>query len=726
MRRLGRLRLSLAFLACVLGSALASSPAVAQGPQDPQTTNIPYLAWRGEQIRLVKCHPDIGEAGATVDWIVEAWTGPGLTPAIETSTITGFEDCVAADIVSLEPGLARVKLVVSDEAGTPILKHQFLTIWMSLNTPLIDEVGSADPTGDPRLGDPPGDGIFDAGDSNGRIQVNVTGTFPHPDGPGGSFTLPDAWPTLAGALAEDSDADPDNNAARWDIHDDLTKFSKHVPGYCTTEVDPTTPQDAVDNCNAGSNHSGSFSRVFGDSSGTPSYGPFDPLVLSTLLGDGNVNAGDAPMPAARVDVQIAKNTGGSDIGGVGSLEPADKSQVYSRNTLGNPIAHNYYAPFYGTYIPSTSRPGLSSGIDGPAQGNNFRGFLVDGFYPYWSFAEVLRTEIARPTQCLRRKDQEPAYRLTPAGAQNVAVYTDEHGEAQVEYNPGTGAYYDAVGAIKNANGGCDLEDVDVLGRSSITATARYPYQPVSDPAKPSAPLAKEVRSLFTKFLASYPKGPGEANSNARIIVAQAIDVDGSPFVNERVCFHVGNLADGAFPYFGTVAPGVTIGGSEAPIKGNADSCSYTDANGRAAVEVLNSDPEVINVIADFDPEGLLRSIDVAIPGPPVVEKSDDPPTTKEIRTFVDRTIAGPAGKDGKTVVVHEWIASARLVKQGGKVRLVVRIKSDVAGGKAKLRAKVLGKRGRKLGSWTKQVRTNRVVKLRVSGKARAARVALVR
>ena len=110
-------------------------------------------------------------------------------------------------------------------------------------------------------------------------------------------------------------------------------------------------------------------------------------------------------------------------------------------------------------------------------------------------------------------------------------------------------------------------------RSSITATARYPYQAVSDTAKASAPLAKEVRSLFTKNLASYPKGPGEANSNARIIVAQAIDVDGRPFVNERVCFNVDNKADGAFRYFGTVAPGITIGGTEAPVKGNADSCS---------------------------------------------------------------------------------------------------------------------------------------------------------
>ena len=339
MRRLGRLKLSLAFFACFLGSALVSGPAAAQAPKDPQTTNIPYLAWRGEEIRLVKCNPAIGaarEAGIRVDWIVEEWSGPSLKPEVETSTIAGFDDCVAADVVSLDPGLARIQLVVSNLAGTPILKHQFLSIWMSLNTPSIDEVGSADPTGDPRLGDPPGDGIFDAGDSNGRIQVNVTGSFPHPLGPGGSFTLPSAWPDLANALADDSDSNPDNDAQRWDIHDDLTKFSKHVPGYCTTEVDPTTTQDAVDNCNAGSTPTGPFSRVFGDSSGPATFGPFDPLVLSTLLSDGRLNAGDAPMPAARVDVQIAKNTGGTDIGGVGSLVPANKATCVQPQHAGHP------------------------------------------------------------------------------------------------------------------------------------------------------------------------------------------------------------------------------------------------------------------------------------------------------------------------------------------------------------------------------------------------------
>ena len=81
-------------------------------------------------------------------------------------------------------------------------------------------------------------------------------------------------------------------------------------------------------------------------------------------------------------------------------------------------------------------------------------------------------------------------------------------------------------AIRNANGGCDLEDVDVLGTSSITATARYPYKGVSDTDKPSDSADQGGASLFTKYLGVFPKGPGDANSNARIVVAHAQDVDG--------------------------------------------------------------------------------------------------------------------------------------------------------------------------------------------------------
>ncbi len=729
MRQFGRLRLSLAFFACVLGSALAAGPAAAAAPQDPQTTNIPYLAWRGEQVRLVKCDPALGgEAPISVDWIVEEWTGSGIQPQIETSTIKGFDDCVAADVVTLDPGLARIKLVVSDAAGTPILKHQFLSIWMSLNDPSIHEVAKTDPTGDPTLGDPLGNGLFDAGENNGRIQVTVKGTFPHPLGAGGSFTLPDAWPQLANALADDSDSNPDNNAGRWDIHDDLTKFDPHVGGFCTTGVVPTT-QDAVDNCNTPSTDRGPFSRVFGDSAAANVDGPFDPLVLNTLLSDGRLNADDAPMPAARVDVAIAANKGGSDLGGVGSLEPADKTAVYSRNTTGTPTAHNYYAPFYDTYIPSTSRGPRSSGVDGPAHGNNFRGFLVDGLYNYWSFADTLRTALPVSTTCLRRKDEAPVYRQTPSGAQNVAVYTDEHGEAQVEYNPGTGAYYNSLG-IRNANGGCDLQGIKVLGTSAITATARYPYQPVSDPAHVSPVLPKEVHSLFSKTLAIYPKGPGADNDNSRIVVAQANDVDGKPFVHERVCFNIDSKADGAFGYSGQLTPTLFIGGTDAPGKGTADVCQYTDANGRAAVEILNSDPETINTIADFDPEGLLRSVDVNFGTAPVfVPPVPTPPTPTQVKNTAPDLVPGakaiPAGQPlSKVKTKKSYLASARLVKRHGKVYLVVRVKGN--GHKyATLRVKPIAKHGHRLGLWTKRIHTDRKITIRVSAKAAQARVSLV-
>src|SRR4029453_7723838 len=118
-------------------------------------------------------------------------------------------------------------------------------------------------------------------------------------------------------------------------------------------------------------------------------------------------------------------------------------------------------------------------------------------YNYWDFASVLSRGPGGATTCLRRKadgaNDPPVFRMKPSGIQSVVVYTDEHGEAQVQYNPGVDAFYDALNPIKNANGGCDLEGIRVLGRSSITATARYPYKAVDDPAKVSAPLLKEVR-----------------------------------------------------------------------------------------------------------------------------------------------------------------------------------------------------------------------------------------
>ncbi len=83
----------------------------------------------------------------------------------------------------------------------------------------------------------------------------------------------------------------------------------------------------------------------------------------------------------------------------------------------------------------------------------------------------------------------------------------------------------------------------MLGRSAISATAKYPGQQVSFPAMSSAAINKTVGNEFDKSLRYYPKGAGAANANARIVVAHGQDVDGTPFAGERVCFYVDDKAD---------------------------------------------------------------------------------------------------------------------------------------------------------------------------------------
>ncbi len=183
--------------------------------------------------------------------LVESWSGSSPGAQLETSTVDSLfwssdrTPCVRFDMVSSDAGLARVKLVVSDRDHNPIVKHQFLMIWLTLGNVAIDEVGANDPTGqqpvgsDAAVGDPPVMATSPPARANGRVQVQVTGTFPHPLAPGGTFTLPNDWATIAGALATDSDPLDTNPAQRWDIHDGQGPAEGHVLGFCTDRPIPS-------------------------------------------------------------------------------------------------------------------------------------------------------------------------------------------------------------------------------------------------------------------------------------------------------------------------------------------------------------------------------------------------------------------------------------------------------------------------------------------------------
>jgi hypothetical protein len=697
-----RLRFGLAALVALAASAFFAAPALADTQPDPQLTNMPYLAWRGEEVRIVKCEPDI-LSGLTaeqrqavaqsaqfgdvfVDFLLVDWSGdphvvhPQLEPGTVSLFFRSFDDapCVAGTVVSQKAGIGQFKLVVTANislaSGGAIalpevitLKHDFNVAWMNINqaTLSVTNGGTTDV----------------AGGAGNELQVLVNGTIPLLSnyaelGLGDQLTMPDDWAALANAMATFRDPLNPNPALMWDVHDGLSWLEADVEGHgWQSECDefPVSGYfDAVDDC-GNLDPFGPFSRIWQNFT-NPTLGPFDPQrPQQTLLSNGILDAGDAPMPAARVDWAIAQNSGApGDISGVGSLSPQLKFLTYVRDT-----DHPFYAPFYAFWIPSTY-PSIASaffgpvppffvpeasGITGPANlsrstddcagsvlvngiptggGNNFNGFLACGLYLPWLFAKTLQCAPAGrlvnpndpfglgcdptnlvPTGCLPLVAGEFPRPLTgadvPFMAQRTVAYTDEHGEARVLFLPGVNFFFTNLPGVGiNANGGCDIASITTLGTADISATVRYPFEPVTARPVVSNTVTKTVTSAFSKSITCFPKGTHPEEQNAAICVAQALDITGAPFVGETICFLADFNAED-LQYFSGAIPGtgITIGNegrnAAQEAKGLRRICPFTDSNGRAAVEVFNSNPTTVNVTAIFVDEGILRSIHVQFP-----------------------------------------------------------------------------------------------------------------
>ena len=458
-----RLKLGLAALLAVAASGFFAVPAFADTQPDPQLTNVPYLAWRGEEVRLVKCFPTIPRSAAftQTDFLLVDWSGdPTLTakPQLEPGTVTHFfrsfdgVPCVAGTFQSDKAGLAQIKLVVTLNLptggtnagpGFVTLKHDFLVGWMNINTVAVNNVtplastrtlaGSDCPAGGALAPGP----ISEVAGTFNCLRVDVTGQIPLLQdfselGIGNQLIMPTDWAKLATAVATYEDPANPNPAALWDIHDDQTPAEGHSldsQTACATFDSSGAGLkhigfiDAVDNCSAttvansapaGGPYSGvvvqsevgPFSRVWAGFT-NPTIGPFDPQRPSeTLLSNGVLDAGDAPMPSLRIDFNIGAGGVGSFCtvqtgqplappAGVAALcNSVDKHVVYSRNNLGSdPTAggHNLYAPFYAEYLPAAfPAPAVAqsriqpeaSGVAGTFDANNFNGFLTQSGSPF--------------------------------------------------------------------------------------------------------------------------------------------------------------------------------------------------------------------------------------------------------------------------------------------------------------------------------------------------------
>jgi hypothetical protein len=628
------------------GAAAAPSGTFTSTSDGPQSTNVPYVAWVGEHVRLVACDPTITtDSGESVNFHLEDWSGnpnPAEIPESESGTQAFFapsagseqansgDGCVKIDYKSLVPGLGRIRAVVSNSAGAVVFSHQFLVIWLTVNKPTLSEVAAE--SGEPfvpasYLGDPSGNGEFvptpfsepETNSDKGLLQVKVTGSFPvekdsalHNILNEESYTLPESWPTLAGKLATASEElEPEGtNPNLWDIHG--------------------SP---------------------GDSTETAAFGPFDPEATETLISNGVLNGDDAPMPAIRVDVHLAANEGGSSLGGVGQISGASKAAVYGGN--GNPN------PYYGAYIPATDRPvPQASGVDGPSPGGDFPAFLNKHpeAYKFWTSVHTSGERNAESTGCLQRTgrtggeedvDESSTYYETPSGSLNETFYTDERGEVLVQYTPGDGFYLNHIpvfgGAegeseegkiVKNNDGGCDLKNLyeKTIGESSINASVVYPYQSVDFGTEPSNTVVKKVSSRWEKEFFEFPKGNGKEEANVRIVVAKAQDIDGRPIADEKVCFHAQQEA-GIYPFSNPTNgdkladPGEELlgkgNGSEVDLSGSwvtdpqdvgtTSLCVTTNDKGLAAIDLIDSTFASVDLTARYENEEIVRDHLVEFP-----------------------------------------------------------------------------------------------------------------
>ncbi len=346
------------------------------------------------------------------------------------------------------------------------------------------------------------------------------------------------------------------------------------------------------------------------------------------------------------------------------------------------------------------------------------------------------------------------YRLTPEGPQKVAIYTDEHGIGDVNFRPGSGFWFDALMATQpdldgNLNGGCDLKYLkdNVLGHANITAESHYPNQPVSDQPVGSATITKTVKSLFAKYLAVYPKGTTAELRNARIVIAHAQDIDGSPFANEVVCFSntsPGGIVQAFLP--GDNAQAKQVGPYilthqtrvDDPINSQSDKrvCIRTNEYGNASIEVLESQGAEINVIGDFTAERLLRDvkipfgegtpsvIDPGIPprspgatpetpqGPPAPNvNGNSTPSAAVLSAMAKANVQVSSSRSRSRRAARVSVRFARVVNSAkGKRYLALRLKGKKH--TARVRIQLIGYNGRVVRTVRRTVKVGRTVRLR--------------
>ena len=422
---------------------------------------------------------------------------------------------------------------------------------------------------------------------------------------------------------------------------------------------------------------------------------------------------------------------------------------------------------------SQIRPGYtSSGTTGPIA-NNFPGYQTEGIlnqgvrgYHYWDFLNTTRRNGFNACRDVGGTGQfgDGTFIPRPTGIDSATVYTDEHGEAILQFNPDAGATL-----TPDSNGRCDLGEVGaaaLLGSATISAEALDPYQLTFNDPRLSNTLTKNVFELAGKSLdcvaksadrgvlrRGHPRHPRQARLRRRgVVYPRATWPDHS------------GLRSPSVVTTRVARPSCRRSDDEVRIR--------TNALGQAGVEVKSTQPGLVDLDAEnvgtrnggfgvqrvrcirFAGNGTTLPTDGAtcvaptdggtpIPTtPPVINPTtggggsggnNAPASTASTATVVSLAgnpvpaVAAPAAQKPTAKAAALKLTSARLVFQGGKRYLVVRVNG--AAKQAKVRITLVMRTGKATKPVVRTIRTNaavRVANLQVSKHVRTVRVSLAR
>jgi hypothetical protein len=249
------------------------------------------------------------------------------------------------------------------------------------------------------------------------------------------------------------------------------------------------------------------------------------------------------------------------------------------------------------------------------------------------------------------ENDSQVYYAQPDYPTQVLVYTDERGEAYVDYNPGDG-FYNSVGV--DGNSACDLQGLygQPIGQSTISAQVEYPYEavPYFPPAGANT-LTKVVDSQWSKTLTVYPKNLVSSNSGVQIsvVVAHAQNINGFPFSGEEVCLSAPSGIQIAYDDTPNLTPPVNTAGSVGTpgFVSSGSDCAYTGTAGNVAFDVSGSlNPTNVDVQALFVPEHIYRDVTIPVLGQTGTVTSTSPPSA--LPGDPVKTVVVPTGNDGST------------------------------------------------------------------------------